>query len=205
MKKRYLILVFFVILTILLGWGGVNLYQNYVYINHFNNNQKGEPYSRNVPLDEMDFEVYAEYFPNIHALIDRNYIKAIQLPCDVDYYLAPEDREPALTIKKGTWVNVIPDNANGFPIIGYGLQCWPDYIGGWRYGSPFYLGDVSTNLNRPAMYYVKSSQLEKVAESFYNVNKKQLSPYKVSVFTAKIIGYIDEILYNNGVFCAPLQ
>ena len=63
----------------------------------FEDNQRNEPYSQNVPLHEMDFEVYSRYLPMADALTYVDLDTMIVLPCDVDYYTDKEDSTPALT------------------------------------------------------------------------------------------------------------
>ncbi len=55
------------------------------------------------------------------------------------------------------------------------------------------------------MYYVKSSQLEKVAKAFYKENTKQLRNdyrFSASYYAKRATQYIDRILYDAGAFCS---
>ena len=168
---------------------------------NFSDNQKNEPYARKVPLSEMDFEVYAEYFPTATTLIQYNYNRKISLPCDVEYYCAKEDSAPAVTLKEGTEVYIMSDDE----IIpdGYGMICWPDYEDGWRYGQPFLTEDFSDSSvpEGTSLYYVREEQLEKVAEAFYKSNQTHFEK-KISAddYVKKITRYIDQILYDNGAY-----
>lgn len=108
-----------------------NKYEN-EYSKNFVDNKKGEPYSLKIPLDEIDFSVYADCFQNVFELIAYNYTKKIILPCDVEYYEHKSDTKPIYVIEKGRAVYIVSENINSFP-IGYGLRCWPDYEKEWRY------------------------------------------------------------------------
>lgn len=167
----------------------------------FIDNQKNEPYALKIPLDEMDFDVYSEYFLMAETLNDPNFNRKIVLPCDVNYYVRKEDSKPAFTLKKGTEVYILPDR-KAFSIVGYGLQCWPDYQEGWRYGCPFITEDTTNIVDGNTMYFVKSAQLERAAGAFYKANRKQLR-YRCTPwdFPEIITQYVDRILYENGVFC----
>ena len=179
-------------------------------------NGKGQPYSQQVPLSEMDFSayMYGSTFPRIVA-DDAALILAreVALPCDVEYYCSKEDTKPALVIKKGTPVFIYPENSL-FSTYGYGLMCWPDYEPGWRYGIPlmeedFSRGDIAfSNWENLDLYYVKTEQLEKTAQAYTDLEKnkayfsamyqRQLcDPAKIMVQT------VDRELYRSGAFCSP--
>ena len=51
------------------------------------------------------------------------------------------------------------------------------------------------------MYYVKSAQIEKVAEAFYENNPKQIgSSMTKKEYVKKATQYIDRVLYDNGAY-----
>lgn len=174
---------------------------------NFQDNGKGEPYSQKIPLSEMDFSPYvAELFTVMTiAPIAHNYTREIVLPCDVEYYTAKTDKTPAVTLEKGTTVYVLPSDEPEFPTVGYGMQCWPDYEKGWRYGQPFYKEEfkygMMSRYGQP-WYYVKSNQLEAVAREFCLVNNfyKSRNPYSPEKAG---IEFIDRALYEYGAFCSP--
>ncbi|MBR5248195.1 MAG: hypothetical protein IKV27_04515 [Lachnospiraceae bacterium] len=177
---------------------------------NFIDNQKKEPYSLGMPLEEMDFDVYHDYFyPQISIAINHNYTQSIILPCDVEYYNSKNDQNPTLTLKKGSTIYVVTNNSDVNEKIGYGLVCWPDYEHGWRYGSPFITENVAINTREMPKYYVKTKQLKQVAKAFYKANTRQLSHdvrhRTLSEFSTYYISYIDRKLYENGVFCAPIE
>lgn len=179
---------------------------------NFRDNKKQEPYSLGIPLDEMDFDVYYDYFfPQTIAPIGSSlsYTKSIILPCDVEYYNSKNDQNPTLTLKKGSTIYVVTNNSDVNEKIGYGLVCWPDYEHGWRYGSPFITENVAINTREMPKYYVKTKQLKQVAKAFYKANTRQLSHdvrhRTLSEFSTYYISYIDRKLYENGVFCAPIE
>ena len=173
---------------------------------NFQDNGKGEPYSQKIPLSEMDFTPYMEAIFNkmVIAAGSPNYTSEIVLPCDVEYYTDKTDKTPAVTLEKGTTVYVLPSDDPDFT-IGYGMQCWPDYEKGWRYGQPFYKEEFKKGMisryGQP-WYYVKSKQLEAVAREFCLVNDfyKSRNPYSPEKAG---IEFIDRALYEYGAFCSP--
>lgn len=203
MKKKVLKNCIIILMVVCLGIFLLMIFADYAYRRKFIDNQKNESYSLKVPLDQMDFSAYTEYFPNNQVLTDPNYSKCIILPCDVDYFNKKEDDEPVITLKKGTTVYILPNGVTCFPTIGYGLQCWPDYQSGWRYGHPFFTEDIPYSSEKYPMYYVKTEQLKKVARAFWKANIKELHNYYVisSEFAIEITSYIDRVLYSNGVYC----
>ena len=198
-KKRRMaeLFVIFPMIFLMLTACGSAGYKKEVEEN-FTDNDKNEPYARQIPLDEMDFQVYDDYFPKIRAMILYNYDRKISLPCDVEYYESKEDSEPILTLEKGTKVYVLPDNER--TIEGYGWCCWPDYEEGWRYGNPFLTIDFTYISEEYPMYYVKSEQLEKVAEAFYESNRDSFSSIRKKDYVRRTTQYIDQILYDNGAY-----
>ena len=169
------------------------------YEKTFVDNGKNEPYAQGVPLHEMDFEAYEDYFLNATTALGYNYTREIELPCDVNYYASKEDSKPVLTLKKGTTVYVM--SSNGIVPIGYGFQCWPDYEKGWRYGYTFLKADFRFIPDGAEMYYVKSNELEKVVGAFYKANQKKLKNYyRESQYKKLVTQYIDESLYLGGAY-----
>ena len=174
---------------------------------NFQDNGKGEPYSQKIPLSEMDFTPYMEAIFNkmVIAAGSPNYTSEIVLPCDVEYYTDKTDKTPAVTLEKGTTVYVLPSDEPDLPTVGYGMQCWPDYEKGWRYGQPFYKEEfkygMMSRYGQP-WYYVKSKQLEAVAREFCLVNDfyKSRNPYSPEKAG---IEFIDRALYEYGAFCSP--
>ena len=174
---------------------------------NFQDNGKGEPYSQKIPLSEMDFTPYVEelFTVMITDATAHNYTSEIDLPCDVEYYTAKTDKTPAVTLEKGTTVYVLPSDEPDLPTVGYGMQCWPDYEKGWRYGQPFYKEEFKKGMisryGQP-WYYVKSKQLEAVAREFCLVNNfyKYRNPYSPEKAG---IEFIDRALYEYGAFCSP--
>lgn len=201
MKKLWKILLIILVVMVLSRFGWMK-YEDYLYQKNFTDNQKQEPYSLRIPLEKMDFDVYKDYFTTISAPIEYNYTQSIILPCDVEYYNSKKSQNPILTLKKGTKIYVIEESGNS--PIGYGLVCWPDYENGWRYGSPFLTENVVVDCGDLPMYFVKSKQLKAVAKSFYNANIKIFGrSVTASEFSELYTSYIDRILYDKGVFCAP--
>lgn len=204
-KTRYICAVVIVLIAscILLPIG-ISTYRQASLRKNFTDNQQNEPYALGIPLDEMDFTVYDKYFPTASTLLLHNYTRKIALPCDVDYFASKEDEEPVLTLKKGTAVYVLNDKEEN--PVGYGIRCWPDYQEEWRYGYQFLTADfTSVREGDLPMYYVKASQLEKVAEAFYKANTKQLRNdyrFSASYYAQKATQYIDKILYDAGAFCS---
>ena len=177
------------------------------YEKNFEDNGANKPYARKVPLHEMDFNEYDYYFQYIQGLGSSiNYVREIELPCDINYYVRKEDSKPALTLKKGTKVYVKPKDFSEHEPVGYGWRCWPDYEKGWRYGYAFVTEDFKLYefelVDEDAeMYYVKLDQLEKVAEAFYKANKDVLSKgITKKMYIENFILSIDKTLYMNGAY-----
>lgn len=201
------VLVIIIILTILALLFILVMY-DYRYGYHyptsdFVDNGKNEPYAQKVPLHEMDFSIYTQYFPDAIAANLSPCTKMVVLPCDVNYYEKKEDTEPALTLTKGTQICVQPDtDPVPMALAGYGLECWPDYEEEWRYGCPFITENVFYTTEGQQKYYVKTAQLEKVAWTWFRDNIKYFryhyTPWDAPKAMTQII---DRQLYEAGVFC----
>lgn len=170
------------------------------YERNYEDVNSNKPYSMKEPLHEADLDTYKNYVEVAHTLLGNvNYVRKIELPCDVKYYERKEDSKPALTLKKGTEVYVLAED--NFDKPGYGWCCWPDYEKGWRYGIPFLTQDFKEYPKDTKMYYVKLNQLEKVCGAFYDANKDPIAKYLskkeyIEEHTLKI----DERLCFNGFF-----
>lgn len=169
----------------------------------FEYNRWEEPYAQGVPLDEMNFNVYRNYVELPVALIDFvEFVREVELPCDVRYYAHKEDSNPIIVLEKGSSVYVIPADKQYFE-PGYGLECWPDYQKGWRYGQPFAADESETSSYDVQKYYVRTSELEAVAKAFYRANSRlyrgQVSD---SQYALVVTREIDVLLYKNGAFCS---
>lgn len=172
----------------------------------FKDNGRNQPYSNKIPLSEMDFSVYDKYVNISIGAPGINYIRKISLPCEVDYYNSNKDTTPAFVLQKGTEVYVLSQDETYFPTMGYGLQCWPDYEIGWRYGQPFMTSDFRQSTiyaQNSKKYYVKTEQLFAVFEEFYKYNPERFSAASFSESQKKIVLIIDTILYAKGAFCSP--
>lgn len=170
---------------------------------NFKYNRWEEPYSQGVPLDEMNFNVYRSYVELPEALIDYvEFVREIELPCDVRYYAHKEDSEPIIVLEKGSSVYVIPANRQYFG-PGYGLECWPDYQKGWRYGQPFVTDESETSSYDAQKYYVRTSELEAAAKAFYQANSRLYrGQVSASRYALLVTREIDVQLYKNGAFCS---
>ena len=171
----------------------------------FKDNGKNEPYSQQIPLNQMDFSVYDKYFPKNFSLQKVYLQRSISLPADINYYSSPDDNaKPVLTLKKGTAVFITPSDDMPYCKI-YGLYCFPDYKKGWRYGIPFVTHDF-TNSDALAMkdaYYVKTDELKPIAAAYYDANSKPFSHETSAQYVIGAIQDIDLILYTGGCFCSP--
>lgn len=170
----------------------------------FEYNKWDEPYSQGIPLDEMNFNIYRNYVALPVALIDFvEFVREVKLPCDVRYYAHKEDSEPIIVLEKGLSVYVIPANRQYFGPPGYGLECWPDYQKGWRYGQPFVTDESETSSYDAQKYYVKTSELEAVAKAFYQANSRLYrGQVSASRYALVVTREIDVLLYKNGAFCS---
>lgn len=183
----------------------VIIYKEYSYKKNFVSNNKNEPYSQEIPLDQMDFSVYKKYFSPYRSASDNDTVAKIALPCDVDYYNKKEDLRPAITLKKGTVVYVFPSKS--VYEEGYGLKTFPDYDHRWRYGYPFFESEDFYDYDEmmASGYYVKTKQIEMVAEAYGEEYQELIQHYYASIaeYLELIIFKIDSTLYRKGVFCAP--
>lgn len=204
MKKVLKIVIIF-LTTICIVIFSVIMYKEYSYKKNFFSNNKNEPYSQGIPLDQMDFGVYKKYFSRYWSGSEDNSIAKIVLPCNVDYYNKKDDPTPAITLKKGTVVYIFPSKY--VYDEGYGLKTFPDYEHKWRYGYPFFETEKFYDYDEmmASGYYVKTKQIEKVAEAYGEAYKELIHHYyfSISEYLELITSYVDSILYRKGVFCAP--
>ncbi len=177
----------------------------------FQYNKWEEPYSQHVPLEEMSFGVYSHYFGYSSGIKEPDYVETLPLPCDIRYYANPGDKEPVLTLEKGTVVHVPVESgvSAGYSSTnnrGTPLRTWPSYEKGWRYGLPFVPeGSESPTADSP-MYYVRTEDIRAVAAKFVDANWGILSP---NYFRTKrearefLVLTIDRTLYQEGCYCSP--
>lgn len=165
----------------------------------FEDNGKNEPYSQQIPLEEMDFSVYNQYVNLPKAAIQDNSPKKMELLGDVSYYKSPEDQEPSVVLKKGTVVYV---NSSLGLEAGYGMQGWPAYQEGWRYAQPFdvYEGGKA-QVTGEGWYYVRTENLFEVADGYYRAAKVTAMPPEQC--RKNVVMYVDISLYLSGAFCSP--
>lgn len=169
------------------------------------------PYSQGVPLEDMQFRVYAKYVePKANAAVLANWKVLIALPCDVRYYVHKTDDAPAITLKKGTEVYIYPHGPRGTRrdfVVGHGLYCWPDYQKGWRYGQPFSEDrnaeavPLKSMFENSSMYFVRTEELERVAVAFYRANGG-VPKLSENEFAFRITRFIDRELFRCGAFCS---
>ena len=164
-------------------------------------------YSEGTPLEEMNFELFGKFMPNmVPAGLSPEAVK-LQLPCDVRYYTHQEDKEPALTLKKGTEVYALPVKEGiGYLSGGYGTASWPSYEKGWRYAQPF---QGTAEAENDAMYFVRLSELEEVSGAFLKMvrqNRDKFGKYMEMLELPENVWaqtrYTDMALYDRGVFCS---
>lgn len=169
---------------------------------NFKGNGRDEPYAQGIPLYEMNWSMYKRYFGQMSMSIYPPVLitAKISLPCNVHYYVRTEDVEPVLTLEKGTEVYIMPIGEDDL-YDGYGLVCWPDYQKGWRYGEPLTDNRTVKPSSIAQKYYVKTSELDKVAQSFYKQNKGYCEKIKCNSGRA-IVRKLDRILYDAGAFCS---
>ena len=172
----------------------------------FKDNGKNEPYSQQIPLNQMDFSVYDKYFPHAStAGYNPNIQRSIPLPADINYYSSPDDNaKPVLTLKKGTVIFMTPSDYRPYCEM-YGLHCFPDYKKGWRYGIPFVTHDFTASdlLAMKDAYYVKTDELKPIAAAYYDANSKPFSEQTSAQFVIGTIQDRDYSLYTGGCFCSP--
>ena len=164
-------------------------------------------YSEGNPLEEINFDLFEKFMPNMAPAGFSPEAVKLRLPCDVRYYTHQEDAEPALTLKKGTEVYAVSVREGiGHIRAGYGTASWPSYEKGWRYAQPF---QVTAEAENDAMYFVRLSELEKVAGAFLRMireNRDSFGKYMEMLELPENIWaqtrYTDMALYDRGVFCS---
>ena len=200
-SKKVILLVLAILLAVaaIVGtivWQHVRPYSPY----KFRPNKWEEPYSKNIPLDEMNFGEYGYYFRIYASGAYPDMVNTVQLSCDVRYYAKPGDKEPVLTLQKGTTVVIaLPADE------GVGIRCWPDYQKGWRYGTPFPVEGSTEDTAERQMYYVRTKDLVKVAEVFADTNWRYFKGDFLTKHAAakRLVLSIDVSLYQDGCFCSP--
>lgn len=204
MKKQFLRMVsVLVVVAALLSLASCKSGGQSTLRQEFVDNGKNQPYSQNVPLQEMDFDIYFKDIINKmgNAAVEINDNRKIVLSNDIEYFENKNDREPALVLKKGTTI-YIHDLRSGI-MEGYGLWAWPDYEAGWRYGKP--LADNYTDIRTTSIaksYFVKLEQLALAADDYYNQNDC-FNRYSPEEFRKGHLLFMDKILYLEGAFCSP--
>lgn len=115
------------------------------------------------------------------------------------------DSTPAITLPKGTVVYIFPSKY--VYDEGYGLKTFPDYEHKWRFGYPFFVSEDFYDYDEmmASGYYVKTKQIEMVAEAYGEAYKELIQHYysTISEYLELITFYVDSTLYRKGVFCAP--
>ena len=174
----------------------------------FVSNGENQPYEQGIPLHEMDFSVYEQYEPDAYAPIKIKSVDQFELTADLKYYRYKTDKEPVLVMKKGT--KIYSDNAilgltefDGSGItIGSCFQLWPDYEYGWRYGYPFLPEDYQSMDQElfEEMYYVKTEEIENALKAYACANGTMYGYHTFSSYKHSLIGYLDRLLFTNGVF-----
>lgn len=179
-------------------------------------------YHEEVPLTEIPWYILKRYAELAVALPEHGEPDPsgrLTLPIDVHYYTSPDTSgEPALTLAKGTEVAAFSASGELYVTyidIGYGYCCFPDYKKGWRYGIPFTTEDLSHGVgrdweNKADKYYVQTSELEAMAQAFWEAN--QDSPQIQATtenkggkegFVHWLVRLPDELMEKLGYFDAP--
>ncbi len=183
-------------------------------------------YHEEVPLPDIPWYILLRYGGATLPSMDENYgaplpSNRMVLPIDVHYYTSPDaSGEPALTIAKGTEVAAYLGKETfsvmtGYARGGYGYCCFPDYQAGWRYGIPFTTEDLSQGVStdwesETEKYYVKLSELETVAQTFWETNQNcpaiqamvdELGGEKE--FVHWLVRSSDQSMENSGYFDSP--
>ena len=164
-------------------------------------------YSEGTPLEEINFDLFEKFMPNMAPAGFSPEAVKLRLPCDVRYYTHQEDAEPALTLKQGAEVYAVAVREGiGHIRAGYGTASWPSYEKGWRYAQPF---QGTAEAENDAMYFVRLSELEKVAGAFLRMireNRDSFGKYMEMLELPENIWaqtrYTDMALYDRGVFCS---
>ena len=179
-------------------------------------------YHEEVPLTEIPWYILKRYTELAVALPASGEPKPsgrLTLPIDVHYYTSPDaSGEPALTLAKGTEVAAFSASGEHYVTyidIGYGYCCFPDYKKGWRYGIPFTTEDLSQGVgrdweNKADKYYVQTSELEAMAQAFWEANQVSSNVPATTENKGGKEGFVhwlvrlpDELMEESGYFDAP--
>ena len=177
-------------------------------------------YHEEIPLTKVPWYILNRYAELATALPEHGEPKPddrLELPVDVHYYTSPNaSGEPAYTIPKGTVVSLFVggDRYLTYTQMGYGYCCFPDYQAGWRYGIPFVTeGSPETAsdwADEQPKYYVQTSELEAVAQAFWeaNQNSPEIQAATENLggeeeFVHWLVRLPDQQIEDGGYFDAP--
>ena len=109
-------------------------------------------------------------------------------------------RIKAFTMKKGTIV-IIPS----LPDLGRGIQSFPTFEQGIRYGKPFHIEGESAD---DGYYYVKLSEIEKVTEELFRMSPslqqtRQMQGLSLEDAVYEAMRLTDKTFYTEGVYLSP--
>lgn len=206
----WLVIILFCVLAFRMGYA---LYHNQNIREQFSSALNSSPYQNGVKMEEMDLTQYDRFFPDTFAPIGYSLTHIINNPVTLRYYAEiPNDDSAAyaLEIPKGTKIVAIPLDINGPPIyeIGYGYTSYPTHEKGWRYVKPFQIADFQSDPGNQQYYYVKIESLEAVLREMIDANEgiiASLQPrgWSNSKFLRFFLRYVDDVLYQNGVYSSP--
>ena len=166
------------------------------------------PYQSGVPIEQMDFSVYAPYLDE--PVVPVGYSTVFSLPFDLTYYTEENGvKTPACTLEKGS--QVCWGGPSGGLRPGYGLQTYPTYEKGWRWGRPFTAEEELEERAGEALpwYYVKTEDLNRIAAALADGGSPHLTElaqkHSVSAGEAafSLVHSVDTIFYDNGVYLSP--
>ena len=174
-------------------------------------------YHEEVPLTEIPWYILKRYTELAVALPASGEPKPsgrLTLPIDVHYYTSPDaSGEPALTLAKGTEVAAF--SASGeIALAKSSSSPMPSRVQSNR-GIPFTTEDLSQGVgrdweNKADKYYVQTSELEAMAQAFWEAN--QDSPQIQATtenkggkegFVHWLVRLPDELMEESGYFDAP--
>lgn len=210
--KRIRLLTFMAALIIILlvtGRVGVQVYGNYQKTNSFAYNISSNPYKRGVPIDQMDLSEFDYYVSIPTILIGHKISNTIELPKKVVYFIQQDGiKVPALELPKGTTILWKPTDQLYYISPGYGCQGYPTCEKGWRYAQPFMISGKETDYAYLPYYFVRTTDLESVAKKAITSTKPMMNTLankrrsvQDGVFT--YTRFIDNIFYEKGVFFSP--
>ncbi len=168
--------------------------------------ERSSQYRESVPMERMDMRLAGQYIQLGSDLIHYGFDPNLTLPFTLDYFASNEaGAQPVYTLPAGTKVRY--SRVAGSPLdLGYGICGFPTYDRGWRYALPF-LKENQTTADEPLYYFVRTADLERIAERFFALDSDLFKSRPLMTTRAAYAHWavrsIDEDFYRTGTFLSP--